>query len=637
MSSSEILEKPLQDQSVRQASSGRGMGNKRSLLRLYTVCCMVAGTALLLLQSATNVQAQINGDISLPKVRQEVPDTGSQGVGKEITYTDSQGIEQKATYTDSQGIEQETTYTDSQGVEYVCSEDAVCSVKSFAGLRQQTAVLPQEISFEGSSYAVTGIEPSAFQGCRKLKKLEIPSTVFNLQEGIFSGCESLTELVVIPAQEAWKRTENAMQGTVKISSVLFDGAEHVSIRFDEDFMEEAVAAKQADMVKVSVKVTGGGSEKDQGFRTGTVILTERAVKALADYGKGFQAEIREDGAQSCQVKVDAENLAQAAGELRLMLAQHRADEEDGTFAADYQKALRKNGLDAGSVNVFAFSFEGGARTNVEAVFPADGIDGAGAGSSVYVYRYEKTKRVFTALSVHPYQVTKQGRVKLLLSKGGVFAVSEKPFSFMSAKPEKGWLKEPGGTYYIGGDGEVCRGWKEIGGSYYYFDRKNGRMASSGKTDGIKLAKDGSAVPTKANIAKIQTMIKARKIVSRITKEQDSKSEKIETCFRWIFQFPYRLYRRLKPIYKQPGWEVTFANDIFDHQKGCCVSEASALAFLFHECGYETVYVACDTGHAWVELNGRVYDPLFAEARGFEQFYNVAYSDYGLRAVYKRKI
>ena len=163
------------------------------------------------------------------------------------------------------------------------------------------------------------------------------------------------------------------------------------------------------------------------------------------------------------------------------------------------------------------------------------------------------------------------------------------------------------------------------------------MGSACKVDGIQIQKDGTAKKTKANVRKIQTMIKARAVVDEITDENDSKVEKREKCFKWIFQFPYRRYRLLKPIYKQEGWEVDFANDIFDNKKGCCVSESSALAFLFHECGYKTVYICHDTGHAWVELEGRVYDPLFAEAKDYEQYYNRSYKGFGMYPVDKRQI
>lgn len=208
---------------------------------------------------------------------------------------------------------------------------------------------------------------------------------------------------------------------------------------------------------------------------------------------------------------------------------------------------------------------------------------------------------------------------------------------MCRKLTNTFITETGSTYYIDKNGQPVCGWKKLGESYYYFDRENAKMASGCTVDGIQLKKSGQAVETNANVQKIQTMIKARNIVLQVTKPSDTLEQKIKKCFLWVFQFPYRQYRRLNPIYRQPGWEVTFANDIFDRRQGCCVSEASATAFLFHECGCKTVYVATDTGHAWVELNGRVYDPLFAEARGFDNYYNRPYAGYGMYAVVKHKI
>ena len=73
-------------------------------------------------------------------------------------------------------------------------------------------------------------------------------------------------------------------------------------------------------------------------------------------------------------------------------------------------------------------------------------------------------------------------------------------------------------------------------------------------------------------------------------------------------------RFLKKIYKQKGWESTFADDIFIHGDGCCVSESAALAFLVHEAGYKTVYVAHDSEHAWVELNGKYMTLYLQEQR-----------------------
>ena len=193
------------------------------------------------------------------------------------------------------------------------------------------------------------------------------------------------------------------------------------------------------------------------------------------------------------------------------------------------------------------------------------------------------------------------------------------------------------TYQFDSNGVMQTGWKKIKGNYYLFNRNSGKMMKNTKADGIKIDSKGRAKKTKAALKKIETMMTANKIVKEITNPGDSMAVKREKCFNWIFPFPYHRFRELSPIYNNPGWEVDFANDIFKFKCGCCVSEASAAAFLFHEIGYNDVYVCHDTSHAWVEMNGYAYDPLFAEAKSYNAYYNVPISSYPLHAVGRRKI
>lgn len=203
--------------------------------------------------------------------------------------------------------------------------------------------------------------------------------------------------------------------------------------------------------------------------------------------------------------------------------------------------------------------------------------------------------------------------------------------------KKRFIKIKGKTYHFGKDGTMTMGWLCSKGEYYCFSRINGKMFKNRKVDGIQLDKNGKAEKTEANVEKIKTMIRARLQMRKICKMSDSKEVKLRKCFDWVAKVPYKRYRFLNKIYTQKGWECTFANDIFQKGDGCCVSEAAALAFMVHECGYKTVYVAHDTEHAWMELGGKVYDTLFARSKDYEKYYNLSYSKYNCHAVDKRKI
>lgn len=54
------------------------------------------------------------------------------------------------------------------------------------------------------------------------------------------------------------------------------------------------------------------------------------------------------------------------------------------------------------------------------------------------------------------------------------------------------------------------------------------------------------------------MITARLKVNKICKATDSKEVKLRKCFDWVAKAPYKRYRFLNKIYKQKGWESTFA-------------------------------------------------------------------------------
>ncbi len=175
------------------------------------------------------------------------------------------------------------------------------------------------------------------------------------------------------------------------------------------------------------------------------------------------------------------------------------------------------------------------------------------------------------------------------------------------------------------------------GNYYYFDRQTGKQIFNCKVDGIKIRKDGTAKLSTYTKNKIDTMITAKKIMQANTKTTDSKQKKLKKVFNWVLKHPYKRYRTLQSVQSKKGWEITFANDVYKKGQGCCVSEASAFAFLAHECGYKNVYICDDTGHAWTEINGRVYDTLFAEAKNYNKYYNSSYGAAGLRRVGKLKI
>ena len=177
-------------------------------------------------------------------------------------------------------------------------------------------------------------------------------------------------------------------------------------------------------------------------------------------------------------------------------------------------------------------------------------------------------------------------------------------------------------------------WCVIDGARYFFDRNTGVLAKGVKIDGIKLGTDGKAPTDSYTVEKIRTFINAKKIVASITDPTDSVSVKKKKAFDWVMGYNYVQYRLVGASMSTPGFEMLFANDIFEKNRtGCCGSTSYAFAFLAVECGCKQVYVCDDgvstSGHAWVTMEGNnnVYDVVFAKAKGYNINYNYKTSDY----------
>lgn len=172
-----------------------------------------------------------------------------------------------------------------------------------------------------------------------------------------------------------------------------------------------------------------------------------------------------------------------------------------------------------------------------------------------------------------------------------------------------------------------RGWVVVNDQYQFYDRISGDRILGQTIDGIEISADGTVQSNPTAEARIGIMIKAHNILDEITESTDSMDEKKRKAFDWVLSKQYRRFRLFSECYEEPNIEITFAEDIFDRDMGDCVSESVAVALLFHEIGYTNVTFCSDSGHAWVDLDGKLYDPLFAEANGFEDNYDSDYTDY----------
>ena len=57
-------------------------------------------------------------------------------------------------------------------------------------------VIPDSVTYEDYTYAVTGIEDNAFDGCFELTSVVIPNSVETIGEQAFQGCTGLTSVTI---------------------------------------------------------------------------------------------------------------------------------------------------------------------------------------------------------------------------------------------------------------------------------------------------------------------------------------------------------------------------------------------------------------------------------------------------------
>lgn len=196
-------------------------------------------------------------------------------------------------------------------------------------------------------------------------------------------------------------------------------------------------------------------------------------------------------------------------------------------------------------------------------------------------------------------------------------------------------------YYLDKKGVQHVGWQKIKGNYYFFkisNGKNGYMLKNTKVDGVTLKKTGKAKLTTDSKAKLNVLIKANKIVEKVTKPAMTKAQKLRKCFDYSLK--HFQYRGSPRFYPKKHWDRSYALDMFDRGGGNCYAYGAAFAYLANAIGYTKVAAISSGGHGWAEVNGKVYDPswhLVAQRQGRNiSYYGMSYnlSGVGGRPGYK---
>ena len=126
---------------------------------------------------------------------------------------------------------------------------------------------------------------------------------------------------------------------------------------------------------------------------------------------------------------------------------------------------------------------------------------------------------------------------------------------------------------------------------------------------------------KVSTTKDRTLFRALKIVTKVTDNSMSKSEKLKAVWNHL-RSAYGECNPRNPEYFGTDWPEVYANDIFVDGTGNCFSYAAAFAYLAKAVGYSECYACSSGGHGWSEIDGLVYDAEWS-------MHNFNYSYYAL--------
>ena len=191
-------------------------------------------------------------------------------------------------------------------------------------------------------------------------------------------------------------------------------------------------------------------------------------------------------------------------------------------------------------------------------------------------------------------------------KNGIFRIGQKKYCFDKK-------------------GRQRTGWRKIGKYKYYFsirNGKNGYMLAGRKVDGVALKKNGRAAPKGERARKkLPILIKVQQMTDKIVKPTMSKSKKLKICFEYVKNH-FSGYDIHDLGHMRQNWELEYAAFMLNNGFGDCYCYAATFAYFANAIGYSHVMSVNSGGHGWTEINGKFYDPNWANVIGTDKCYAV---------------
>lgn len=104
------------------------------------------------------------------------------------------------------------------------------------------------------------------------------------------------------------------------------------------------------------------------------------------------------------------------------------------------------------------------------------------------------------------------------------------------------------------------------------------------------------------------------VFESVTDESMDPEEKLWAVFSHLAdreEYPY-IQKRI-PHYTEEDWPVVYADDMIEDGGSTCQGLSSILGYEAKLCGFSDVYWCANRYHAWVDIDGKIYDPVFRDS------------------------
>ena len=135
--------------------------------------------------------------------------------------------------------------------------------------------IPKEVTYNGDTYSVKGIEYDAFSDCRNLISVTIPNTVTSIGGSAFEGCSNLTS-VTIP-NSVISIQSSAFDGCSSLTSVIIPS----SVKRIEAFTFNGCSKLRDVIIPNSVTYIGPCAFRNCGLRTIAIPNSVKEIESSA--------------------------------------------------------------------------------------------------------------------------------------------------------------------------------------------------------------------------------------------------------------------------------------------------------------------------------------------------------------------